>query len=168
LSFAVFGARRLALVFVAFFMAATLVPAASLTPAAPPAPVAAYTTQAGAVIGFAKNQLGKPWSLGAIGLRRYDCSGLVYRSFLEAGVLTKIGGNRKTAKGYYRWFKERGLASRTNPRIGDLVVWGYGSHIGIYIGDGKAVSTLSNGVKVHGVFAVTASFTAYLHVNIPR
>jgi cell wall-associated NlpC family hydrolase len=168
LSFAVFGARRLALVFVAFMFAATLVPAASLTPAAAPAPVAAASTQAGGVINFAENQLGKPWSLGAIGLRRYDCSGLVYRSFLEAGVLAKIGGSRRTAKGYYRYFKDRGLASRSNPRVGDLVVWGYGSHIGIYIGNGKAVSALSNGVKIHGVFAVTASFTAYLHVNITR
>ena len=98
----------------------------------------------------------------------YDCSGLVYRTFYETGLLNKIGGARRTARGYYLWFKERGLASRTNPRKGDLVVWGSGSHIGIYIGDGKAISTLSNGVRIHGVFAVTAPFTAYLHINITR
>ena len=162
MSFAVFGARRLGLALAALSLAATLVPVAA------PAPVSAYTTQAGAVVGFARDQLGKPWYLGAIGLRRYDCSGLVYRSFSESGLLKKIGGGRMTARGYYKWFKERGLASRSNPHKGDLVVWGYGTHIGIYIGDGKVISALSNGVKIHGVFAVTASFTAYLHVNITR
>ena len=162
MSLAVFGVRRIAPALVALVLAASLVHMA-------PAPAAAAaTSQAGAVITFARNQLGDPWSLGAIGLRRYDCSGLVYRAFYESGVLSKIGGSRKTARGYYLWFKERGLASRTNPRRGDLVVWGRGSHIGIYIGDGKAISTLSNGVKVHGVHAVTAEFTAYLHVNITR
>ena len=56
-------------------------------------------------------------------------------------------------------------AGRTR-QIGDLVVWGHGSHIGIYIGDGKAISTLRNGVRVHGVFAVTARFTTYIHTGM--
>ena len=30
-----------------------------------------------------------------------------------------------------------------NPKIGDLVIWGGGTHIGIYIGSGKAISTLT-------------------------
>ena len=66
----------------------------------------------------------------------------------------------------YRYFKARGLASRTNPKPGDLVIWGYGSHVGIYIGHGKAISTLMNGVRIHGVHAVTARFTAYLHTGM--
>ena len=45
-------------------------------------------------------------------------------------------------------------------------IWGYGSHIGIYIGNGKAISTLRSGVRIHGVFAVTARFTAYLHTGM--
>ena len=45
-------------------------------------------------------------------------------------------------------------------------MWGGGSHIGIYIGNGKAISTLRSGVRVHGVFAVTARFTAYLHTGM--
>jgi cell wall-associated NlpC family hydrolase len=162
LFFAVFGARRLALVVVAITLAATLIPAAS------PAPVQASGSQADAVVNFARNQIGKAYRWGAIGLRRYDCSGLVYRDFYEKGLLNKIGGGRKTATGYYKWFKERGLASKYNPRRGDLVVWGSGAHIGIYIGDGKAISALTNGVRVHGIYALTHRFTAYLHVNISR
>ena len=160
--FAARGARRLTLVVVALAFVATLVPDAA------PAPVEASGTQADKVIYFARDQLGKNYEWGAVGLRRYDCSGLVYRTFYEKGLLNKIGGSRKTAKGYYRWFKERGLASRYNPRRGDLVVWGYGSHIGIYVGDGKAISALTNGVKTHGVYSLTSRFTAYLHVNITR
>jgi uncharacterized protein YycO len=45
-------------------------------------------------------------------------------------------------------------------------VWGGGTHIGIYIGHGKAISTLTSGVRVHGVHAVTARFTAYLHTGM--
>ena len=53
----------------------------------------------------------------------------------------------RSARALYRYFKARGLASRTNPKPGDLVIWGYGSHVGIYIGNGKAISTLMNGVR---------------------
>ena len=70
------------------------------------------------------------------------------------------------ARSIYRWFKAHGKASRTNPRVGDLVVWGGGTHIGIYIGRGKAISTLRNGVHIHGVRAVSARFTAYLHTGM--
>ena len=44
--------------------------------------------------------------------------------------------------GYFKWFKERGLVSKTNPRVGDLVVWGNNQHVGLYIGNGQAISTL--------------------------
>jgi cell wall-associated NlpC family hydrolase len=156
------GTRRVSLALAAFALAGSLVPVSA------PAPARAATTQAATVISFASDQLGKPYLLGATGLRKYDCSGLVYRTFYESGLLNKIGGSRLTARGYYLWFKQRGLASRSNPRKGDLIVWGNGSHIGIYIGNGQAISAVSGGVKVHGVFALTAPLTAYLHVNITR
>jgi len=66
----------------------------------------------------------------------------------------------------YLWFRSHGKTSRTNPKIGDLVVWGYGSHIGIYIGGGKAISTLTSGVRIHGIYAVTARFTTFIHTGV--
>lgn len=159
---AVFSGRKLALSLVAFGLAGALV----ATQVPPPA--SAATSQAASVISWAKDQTGKPWSLGAIGMKKFDCSGLVYRTFYETGLIKKIGGTRRTAKGYWDWFRNRGLASRSNPKKGDLVVWGKGKHIGIYVGDGKAISALSSGVKVHGLFALTSNFTAYLHVDIGR
>ena len=31
----------------------------------------------------------------------------------------------------------------TDPKVGDLVIWGGGTHVGIYVGNGKAISTLT-------------------------
>ena len=136
---------------------------------APASPVAAatLTTEAQQIIQIAKTKIGDPWRYGATGPSAFDCSGLVIYSFKAAGDLAAIGnGNYRSARALYDWFRNRGLASRTNPRPGDLVVWGSGSHIGIYIGSGMAISTLTSGVRVHGVTAVTATFTAYLHTGM--
>lgn len=132
-----------------------------------PAEAATPTTEAQQIIQIAKAQVGDPWRYGATGPSAFDCSGLVIYAFKAAGDGAAIGnGNYRSARALYDWFRARGLASRTNPKPGDLVVWGSGSHIGIYIGSGLAVSTLTNGVRVHGVTAVTASFTAYLHTGM--
>jgi hypothetical protein len=136
---------------------------------APAAPVAAATptTEAQQIIQIAKSKIGDPWRYGASGPSSFDCSGLVIYAFKAAGDGAAIGnGNYRSARSLYDWFRSRGLASRTNPKPGDLVVWGSGSHIGIYIGNGLAISTLTTGVTVHGVFAVTATFTAYLHTGM--
>jgi len=135
-------------------------------------PVAA-ATESGRVISFAEAQIGKPWRMATIGLKTYDCSGLVYRSFSEAGLASRIGG-RRSARSYFRWFRDRGLASRSNPKVGDLVVWGKPVvHVGIYsgqsaLGAAMSISTLTSGVKRHKVFGLTAGFRAYLHVNLQR
>jgi cell wall-associated NlpC family hydrolase len=125
------------------------------------------TTEAQQIVRIAKAQLGDPWHYGAIGPKSFDCSGLVIYAYRKAGEGRVIRSSAiRSARALYLNFKRRGLASRTNPKIGDLVIWGGGSHVGIYIGRGKAISTLRNGVRVHGVFAVTARFTAYLHTGM--
>ena len=137
--------------------------------------VAAAETQSDAVVSFASNQRGKPFQLGANGMRKFDCSGLVYRTFAEKGLLDKIGGNR-TSYSYYNWFKERGRIT-SNPRAGDLVVWAKRgqrvSHIGIFVGyrNGKpmAISALTSGVAVHPVHGyIGKALKAYLRVDLSR
>jgi hypothetical protein len=132
-----------------------------------PTPVAAATGADG-VIALAKTKLGDPWVHTAVGPNAFDCSGLVYYVFRKTGNLSRIGGRRMSGYGYYSYFRHRGLASRTGGRPGDLVVWGGGSHIGIYLGNGKAISTLTRGVTIHGVYAVTARFTAFLHTGFSK
>lgn len=125
------------------------------------------TTEAQQIIQIARAQVGDPWRYATQGPRAFDCSGLVIYSYTKAGEAGVIGkGQVRSARGLYASFKSRGLASRSNPKPGDLVIWGGGTHVGIYIGNGKAVSTLTSGVRVHGVHAVRASFTAYLHTGM--
>lgn len=129
-----------------------------------PAAAASTTTEAQQIVRIAKGQLGDPWRYGAAGPRAFDCSGLVRYAFRAAGMGKAVHG--RSARAIYRWYKAHHLASRSNPRVGDLVIWGRGSHIGIYIGHGKAISTLRGGVRIHRVNAVTARFTAYLHTRM--
>jgi len=135
-------------------------------------PVAAATETA-AVYNFASHQLSKPFRMGSSGLRRYDCSGLVWRTFYETGNLRKIGGER-TSRGYFRWFKQHDRITR-HPRPGDLVVWAYRgkpvSHIGIYIGKDRygramAISALTTGVARHRVNGISIPLKAYLRVGL--
>lgn len=137
-------------------------------------PAAAATSQASAVMSFARNQVGKPYKWGATGLRRYDCSGLVYRTFRETGLLHKIGGSRRTAHGYFKWFRSRGLVT-SRPKQGDLVAWGRSrtTHIGIFAGYNRrgkplAVSALRYGVSKHKVHGITVPLKAYLRVKLTR
>ena len=120
------------------------------------------------IVRITESHLDAHYRFGAEGQHNtFDCSGLVYAVYKEAGLLDKIGGIRRGARGYYHWFKRRGLASRTNPKPGDLVIWHKGTHIGIYIGNGEIISALNRkyGVRIHGLNFVSG-FTAYLHVRI--
>jgi cell wall-associated NlpC family hydrolase len=155
------GARA----FIPVALAATIL--IGLAPSTPAAALTTSQTEAAQIIRIAKAQLGDPYRFGATGPYAFDCSGLVIYAYKRAGDGAAIrAGTLRTARSIYLYFKSHGKASRTNPRIGDLVVWGYGSHIGIYIGGGKAISALRNGVRIHGVYAVTARFTAYLHTGM--
>src|SRR5215217_4924697 len=104
------------------------------------------------VLRYARSHLGARFRIGTEGGRYFDCSGLVYRVYSQAHLLRKIGGSRKLAAGYYRWFRSRGLVGRSHPRPGDLVWWtkhGQIEHMGIYVGGGRAISALTTGVKRH-------------------
>lgn len=134
---------------------------------ATPVAAAEPTTEAQQIIAIARQQIGDPWRYGATGPRAFDCSGLVIYSYRKAGDLKAVGGGKlRSARALYRYFKARGLADRSNPKPGDLVIWGRGTHVGIYIGKGKAISTLTRGVRIHKVHAVRAKFTAYLHTGM--
>jgi cell wall-associated NlpC family hydrolase len=138
--------------------------------AAPAVGAAEPETEAELVVATAKAQIGDQWQHRARGPNRFDCSGLVWYAFYENQLQSRIGYYRSVA-GYFRWFKEQGRVGRTNPRLGDLVVWGDNQHIGIYIGDGKAISTLTTkrGVTIHDVKGYLGiPFKAYLRTQITR
>ena len=137
----------------------------SLAPSTPAA--ATTTTEAQQIIRIALAQRGDPWRYGADGPSSFDCSGLVRYAFRRAGDAAAIHtGYLRSARSLYLWFRSHGKTSRTNPKLGDLVIWGHGTHVGIYVGKGKAISTLTSGVRVHYVHAVRAPFTAYLRTGM--
>ena len=129
-------------------------------------PVRAGHSQPHAVIGVAKAQLGDPYVWADEGPNTFDCSGLVFYAFEKAGLVDRIGGKRVTAQMYWDWFAARGWATRSDGRRGDLVIWGNGSHIGIYLGRERAISAQPlGGVGIHGLRALPVRFTTFLHVQ---
>jgi len=141
--------------------------------AAPAAASAEPQTELQRVVEIAKSELGAKWSFAATGPNSFDCSGFVTYVYRQAGLLDRIGGKRRTVAGYYDWFNNQkpDLASKSDAQPGDLIVWGRDKHIGIYLGDGMAISALINpyGVKVHRVTGyIGMTVKAYLHVHLER
>ena len=143
---------------------------AALVGVSAPAVSAASSTQYDLVYNAIHSKLGDQWKERATGPNLFDCSGLVWYGFHSNDLQSFIGGYRSVA-GYVNWFKQRGLVSKTNPKLGDLVVWGNNQHIGLYIGNGMAISTLvtKSGVSVHPVKGYLGiKFKTYLHTQITR
>jgi len=128
---------------------------------------AGITPAARSVIQAALNHLGAPYVFGATGPTTFDCSGLVWYAFRSTGHFAIIGnGAYRGGAAIYNYFLSRGLASRTNGRPGDIVVYNGGAHVGIYLGNGRVISALTSGVSIHGLYAVNLPFTAFLHTGL--
>ena len=156
-------------------------PVAGASPAAAPAtaeaPAPAPTTnlsrkraetapRADRVIAVALAKRGRPWAYGATGPRAFDCSGLVTYAFRRAGVLAQIGsGRNRGGSSMLRWARARHLTRSVGHR-GDVVVWGNGAHVGIYLGKGRAISTLTSGVRVHGLRVLNTRFTTFISTGL--
>jgi cell wall-associated NlpC family hydrolase len=133
----------------------------------PAAPASAHSASE-AVLETAMSYLGTPYRLGAEGPDKVDCSGLIYRVFVDAGEAPRIGDQRLRVIGYYKWFKSRGLALTSGGQRGDLVVYRGGPswwHIGFYLGDGRVLSALTTGVAIHPIHGIYSEFVAFLRVD---
>ncbi len=162
------GGLRLTLILV-LSLVAVLGAAAPVAADEQPAP----TTELERVLEIAKSKVGSKYAFTAVGPNSFDCSGFVTYVYREAGLLDEIGGKRRTVSGYLEWFKsqDKESASKKDPLPGDLVIWGKNKHMGIYVGDGLAISALLNpyGVKVHRVSGyVPIKLKTYLHVDLER
>ena len=143
---------------------------AALVQVSAPAVSAAATTEYDLVYNTIHSKMGDQWKERATGPNLFDCSGLVWFGFHENSMQDRIGGYRSVA-GYFNWFKQRGLVSKTDPQLGDLVIWGNNQHIGLYVGNGMAISTLvtKSGVSLHPVKGYLGiKFKTYLHTQISR
>lgn len=101
------------------------------------------------VIAKAYSMLGVRYVLGAESETAVDCSGLVYRCFLDTGHVDLIGGTRRLAAGYAHYFANRNAYSNdiNDAQVGDLICYTHGSdhisHIAIYVGNYRVISALT-------------------------
>ena len=101
-----------------------------------------------AIAQTALTRLGCRYWWGANGPNYFDCSGLVYWAYNQAGV--SLG--RTTAAGYAGSGK---AISRSELQPGDVITFSYGSgvaHIGIYIGGGSFVHASGEGSGTVGQY----------------
>jgi hypothetical protein len=150
---------------------AALAAASFATVAAPSAAASGPSTSASTAatrdVLIAEQQRGKRYAFGAAGPSAFDCSGLVVYAYRRAGVANRLGGGH-SGSGMLAWARAHHRFSRTNPQVGDVVVYGGGAHVGIYIGHGDVVSALnpSKGIRITGVHALRNTVTGYIHTQL--
>ena len=114
------------------------------------------------------------YRLGSTGPTDFDCTGLVYRVFADCSASDLIGAQgEQLVFDYYTWFAARGLADAMAPQEGDLIVYGLDfAHVALYVGNGRAVSALLDGVREHDALRLGSStpgeimpVKAYLHIQ---
>jgi cell wall-associated NlpC family hydrolase len=144
---------------------ASAAPAASLTRSRQTDPTSVLASTR--IIALAESHIGARYAHGATGPHAFDCSGLVYRVFEDAGLGKMIAGLR-SASALYSHFRARHMTSTSDPQLGDLVIFGGGSHVGIYIGNGRVVHAMVSGVAITKIAAVYPRFTTYVHLGLTR
>ncbi len=158
------GLRAIGIVTLA--VASTLTVAAPSVAAASPSAVTAPSA-ALRVVRVAEAQRGKRYAYGASGPSAFDCSGLVRYAYRLAGVGDRIGGGHSAAA-MLAWGRAHHLTSRSDPQVGDVVIYGNGSHAAIYIGGGQVISALnpSQGIRITALHALRQPFTAFIHTGL--
>ena len=127
-----------------------------------------YGSGVWAAIDYAKSQLGVSYSWGgyAIANQEFDCSGLVWWAYTQAGY--SIPRGQRMANGYYDsmigWCLERGgwTTNQANLQPGDLMFWGSSvestGHVGMCIGGGMMIHSNYGGVEIDSVYYSSDNF----------
>lgn len=94
------------------------------------------------IVALAKSLVGSPYVRGAVGPDKFDCSGLIFYCYHEAGHQVQ-----RTTKALY---KHSNPVSDDVLEAGDLVFFhttgdGSISHVGLYVGNRQFISALSDG-----------------------
>lgn len=101
------------------------------------------------LIRVAKSKRGCPYSYGAAGPRRFDCSGFVAYCMKKSGIKFRRG----TAASYNKRGYRVGRSIRKAQK-GDILLYSAGgriSHCGIYAGKGKVIhASYSRGIRLQG------------------
>lgn len=119
-------------------------------------------------IAAAKTQLGVSYSWGgnAIAGQEFDCSGLVWWAYKQAGISIPRGQRMSNGRGnsMIGWALDSGrwTTNQANLQPGDLMFWGHGvnntTHVGMYIGGDKMIHSNYGGVEIASVYYSAGSF----------
>lgn len=97
--------------------------------------------QVNKAIGFALDQLGKPYVWGAAGPGSYDCSGLTSKAYAAAGISLPHSAAQQYNYGHH--------VSLDDLQPGDLVFWYQPiGHVALYLGNGLIVHAPTSGEDV--------------------
>lgn len=91
----------------------------------------------------AQTRIGDPYVYGASGPNAFDCSGLTYWSYKQAG--------KTIPRDSYGQLGGGTPVSLNNLEPGDIIIYNGGSHSGMYVGDGMVVHSSTEGVPVRKV-----------------
>ncbi|MFT3900357.1 MAG: C40 family peptidase [Gordonia sp. (in: high G+C Gram-positive bacteria)] len=89
----------------------------------------------------AKSKIGSPYSYGSAGPNAFDCSGLVYWSYKNAG--------KTIPRDSYGQLNGGRAVAYKDAKPGDVLIFNGGSHAGIYVGHGRFIHSQTYGVPVH-------------------
>ena len=137
--------RMLAIVPVVLALALTMFAGYTISPAAPKAHAALVSkAKAESAVDWARSRKGSPYSYGADGPHRFDCSGLTRWVYGKVGKYLPHSSSAQVDK------TQR--ISRDNRRRGDLVFFYSRSgvyHVAIYAGRGRIWHAPRSGERVH-------------------
>ena len=109
---------------------------------------AAAVHDAGKVVAYAEQQLGKPYLWGGTGPDAFDCSGLVMMAYRQVGVT--FGSSRPTVADEWHYGPQT-----SRPRRGDLVFFAGADgtaadpgHVGIYLAPHWMIDAYRNGTVI--------------------
>ncbi|MFT3715489.1 MAG: C40 family peptidase [Gordonia sp. (in: high G+C Gram-positive bacteria)] len=106
----------------------------------------------------AESKIGSPYVYGAAGPNAFDCSGLVYYSYKQAGRTIprdsygQLGGGTP-------------VPSLAQAKPGDVLIFNGGSHAGIYVGGGKFIHSSTEGVPVQRATVKSWALTGIRRYN---
>ena len=100
------------------------------------------------LIAIAESKIGCPYSGGAKGPNKFDCSGFVYYCMKQAG----FSGGYMTSRTWRTTSRYKRITSMGSIQRGDILVFSGNSantgHVGIYLGGGRMIDASSGAGQV--------------------
>lgn len=100
----------------------------------------------GAVVAFARAQIGKPYQFGAEGPNAFDCSGLTQAAYKSVGIdIPRLAGAQLAVGARVSRVQDLQPGDLVFPSLAGVVL---GDHVQIYAGNGRIIEAPRDGIPV--------------------